>query len=146
MAELTESRIGVRFERVPPATQALIDRFIYPLMQRKARARPPVQSPTGAERRLTPRVELEPGEGVRLTLLPPRPLGALARARAEAEPATVCVVRDLSTTGCSFICTAGRVAQGQSLSVRLEGRDLSVELQVKVINVLTPPVRPGVAG
>ncbi len=143
MPETPLSRIGVRFERVPPAVQGLIDRFIYPLMQRKARARQGT-SPTGGERRLSPRVELEPSEGVRLTLLPPRPLGALARARAADAPAAdqglVCVVRDLSTTGCAFVCPAGRLAAGQVVAIKLEGRGLSVELQVKVVNVveLTP--------
>lgn len=135
------SRVGVRFERVAPATQAMLDRFVYPLMQRKARARPNL---IGAERRVAARVELEPAEGVRLTLLPPRQLGAIAKAQgATDDPGTTCVVRDLSTTGCAFLCPKGKLTVGLLVAARLEGRGVSIDLQVKVTNVSELPATSG---
>jgi len=132
-------RIGVRFERMAPAAQAQIDRFIYPLMQRKARARRAIGSPDGAERRLSARIELEPGEGVRIAVLPPKPLGALAKREATTAPPSSNVVCDISTTGCAFHSPT-KLAIGQIIAVKLEGRDLSVELKVKVMNVIDDPV------
>jgi hypothetical protein len=144
-SETPISRVGIRFDRVPPATQAVLDRYVYPLMQRKARARRPLQSPTGADRRLAPRVELDPSEGFRITMLPPRPLGAFAKAAAVpgAPEVASCVVCDLSTTGCAFLCPSGKLELGQLVTVKLEGRDLSIEVQARVMNLSEVPVIPG---
>jgi c-di-GMP-binding flagellar brake protein YcgR len=127
-------RAGVRFERVPTADQAQLDRYVFGLMQRKARARP---TAPGSERRLAPRVDIEPAEGLTVTLMPSRPLGALARRSddAAAAPAARWQVRDLSTTGCAFMCPEG-ITAGQTVRVRLQTRDMALELSAKVIHVL----------
>lgn len=131
-------RVGVRFERPPAAKQAVLDRYVFGLMKKRARAKRPLgQSPTGAERRLAPRVEIGPAEMLALTLLPTRPLGALSRLQGKADPpGTPVQMLDLSTTGCSFLCAdSAAVKRGGQVRLQLKSDEMDLELLGKVIHL-----------
>lgn len=129
-------RVGVRFERPPTAKQTVLDRYVFALMKKRANAKRPLgQSPTGAERRMAPRVEINPGDQLEVVLLPARPLGALSRLKAAEEKGTPLEIFDLSTTGCCLLCPdPAPVKRGDVVRLQLNGEDLDLELQAKVIH------------
>jgi len=128
-APQTGMRVGVRFDKVPRTVQSEIDRFVFAIMARKARAR----GGPGAERRLSPRVELGLQECLEAEVLPQRPVGALS-GKGAANPRHR--IHDISTTGCSFDCPAdsGLTAR-QILRLRLQGGGLDVEVNARVIHL-----------
>ena len=134
MAVDTRLRVGVRFEKVKSSERAALDRFVFALMKKKAAAR--ARPGGGHERRVAPRVEIAESEDLSAELLPTRPLGALSRSATPArEPPKRFKVRDISTTGCSFVCPAGEGPRpGTLIGMRLRGAGIDVELQVKVIH------------
>jgi len=124
-------RVGVRFEKVSSAVQTELDRFVFALMSRKARARAPQH-----ERRLAPRVDIVQ-EKIVLELLPEQVRGALSGAR-KAEPRRF-KLYDISTTGCAFLCAEKDSFQPrQIIRLRIVGEGLDVQVQAKVIHARTP--------
>ena len=125
-------RVGVRFEKVSSSARAALDRFVFALMKRKARARTEQD-----ERRMAPRVEIV-NEKLYVEVIPDRLIGALAgRGKREENPRYR--MFDISTTGCAFICQRkGRFKRPQMLRVRLVGEGLDLELQAKVVHAGTP--------
>lgn len=119
-------RVGVRFEKVSSAVQTELDRLVFALINRKARARGPQD-----ERRLAPRVEVV-SERFAVELLPDLLRGALSGGRSAATQRFK--MFDLSTTGCSFFCEPGQLQPRQLLRLRLVGQGLDVELQARVIH------------
>jgi c-di-GMP-binding flagellar brake protein YcgR len=124
-------RVGVRFEKVSSAAQSELDRFVFALMNRKAKARTPQH-----ERRLAPRVDIVQ-EKIVVELLPEQVRGALSGAK-KPEPRRF-KMYDISTTGCSFVCAAmDAFRPRQMIRLRLVGEGLDVQLQAKVIHARTP--------
>jgi hypothetical protein len=129
------ARLGVQFQKPPPAVQASLDRVVFALIRRKTEAKRPLQSGApapGAERRLAPRVEISEGDRLGVVLLPHRPLGALSGAKP--APAPSLTLLDISTTGCAFRCPDPCTYKpGQMIKLRLKGADLDVELVAKIV-------------
>ena len=135
----TELRVGVRFERPAPAVQATLDRFVFALMQTKARAAPvrgAEQLGPGAERRRQPRVELGSAERLVATHVSERTRGVLGRpAGSGPEEAAQFRVRDISTTGCSFIAAESQCPTPKSvIRLKLQGMGLDLEISAKIIH------------
>jgi len=112
--------------------QASLDRYVFALMRRKARASAE-GSGEGADRRLAPRVGLESSDGLLLMLLPAAPEGVLGRVNREEESGPTFEVCDISTTGGCFICEDVEFHSGEKIRIRLQGEELSIELQAKVV-------------
>jgi hypothetical protein len=138
--QAAELRVGIRFERPAPAVQAALDRFVFALMQKKARAtqgRAAGSAPAnGAERRRSPRVELGTAEQLRVTRISDRPRGVLGRLNgadvAEGASYRVC---DIATTGCSFLVPESECPAPKSMiRIKLRGMGLDVEVTGKVIH------------
>jgi hypothetical protein len=129
--------VGVRFERPPTAKQAVLDRYVFALMKRRAAAKRPLgQTPPGSERRMAPRVEIGPNDKLEVVLLPARPLGALSRLKAAEEKGTPLDLFDISTTGCCLVCPdPAPMNRGDLIRLQLTGEDLDLELQAKVMNI-----------
>lgn len=125
-------RVGIKFLRPSSAMQASLDRYVFALMRRKAKASAE-RGEEGSERRLAPRVELESSDGLLLTLLPLGPGGVLGRTSREEETAPTFVVCDVSTTGGCFIGQGTAFDSGAQIRIRLEGEELNIELQAKVV-------------
>ncbi len=125
------ARLGVQFQKPPPAVQASLDRFVFALIRRKAEAKRRLQG--GAERRLAPRVEISDGDRLTVTLVPDRPLGALSSAKPQ-PPGPALRLIDLSTTGCALGCAdPSPLKAGQIVRLRLRGAELDVELVAKIL-------------
>jgi hypothetical protein len=139
------ARLGVQFQKPPPAIQASLDRVVFALMRRKSEAKRPLQSEEGrreapkggapapgAERRLAPRVEVSEGDRLSVALRPDRPLGALSAAKPPPGPSLTLL--DISTTGCALSCPDPcTLKTGQLIKLRLKGADLDVELTGKIV-------------
>ncbi len=125
-------RVGIKFLRPPSAMQASLDRYVFALMRRKARASAALGG-EGSERRLSPRVELETSDQLLLTLLPSMPKGVLGKVDQVDEPGLTFQVSDISTTGGCFICHDVALSNGEQIRIRLEAEELSIELQAKVV-------------
>jgi c-di-GMP-binding flagellar brake protein YcgR len=135
LSNATVIRVGVRFEKVPSAARAQLDRYVFAQIQKRARARRPLDETPGAERRLAPRVDIPESEQLVVLLLPSVPIGALAARQAQPPPPSF-RIHDISTTGLCFVASDPAVAQPKQLiRLRLKGKDLDVELQAKVIYV-----------
>ena len=131
MSDERRKRVGVRFDRVPSAIQAQVDRYVFSRMQRRARARS-----RGDERRVAPRLEIGVAERLTASWAQPGPMGALSKPAAAARP---CQLVDLSTTGCCLACDAGDpLKTGDRFLLRLESDELKVELPARVIWVKVP--------
>lgn len=128
--QIAPHRIGVRFEAVDPASQSKLDRAVFALMRRHARARGPQH-----ERRMAPRVELGVHETLDAVVLDQRKRGALARRQGAADDGRRCRVLDISTTGCSFRHEGAPPGKpGSTLRLRLEGLGIELELSAKLIH------------
>ena len=125
-------RLGVQFQKPPPAVQASLDRVVFALIRRKTEAKRPLQETSGSERRLAPRVELGEGDRLGVALLPDRPRGALSTAKS--APAPSLSLLDISTTGCALGCADPSPFQpGQLLRLRIQGAELDIEVVAKVL-------------
>jgi len=124
-------RVGIKFLRPASAMQASLDRYVFALMRRKARDSE--ERGEGAERRLAPRVELEEADGLLLMVLPATPEGVLGRVAQKGEQGPVFQVCDISTTGGCFISEGTTFTHGEQIRIRLQGEELNIELQAKVV-------------
>lgn len=127
-----QRRVGIKFIRPPSAMQASLDRYVFALMRRKARASAE-RGEKGSERRLAPRVELDSSDGLLLTLLPLAPEGVLGRASREEEKGATFVVCDVSTTGGCFLSQEMAFDSGAQIRIQLEAEELNIELLAKVV-------------
>jgi hypothetical protein len=132
------ARIGVQFEKPPSAVQAVLDRFVFGLIRKKAQAKRPLGAGDDRqdERRLAPRVELGAAEEVVATVLPPQrsvfapkvPTAAVASYK----------LLDLSTTGCAFGCPdPPPFKPGEKVRLRLKSKEIDVEIGGKIVHVHT---------
>jgi len=132
------ARVGVRFERLTPAVQVALDRFVFERLGRKMRARRPLDrapapsGPPGAERRQASRVELSGAEKLQAILQSTAPIGRLS----PAKPVPTYFVADISTTGCSFLCPEVQSLKPKAkITLRLVGLGLDLQVQATVIHV-----------
>ena len=128
-------RVGVRFESVASAIQVQIDRYVFALMQKRARAiRRDAADRT--ERRVASRVEIPGSQSLQLVLLPTLPVGALSANRQTTQQTFV--VNDISTTGCSFVCADPDLLKAKQtirLALRSKDQTFDIELQARVIYI-----------
>lgn len=141
------ARVGVRFDKPSGASQAALDRYVFAQLARRARAKRPLDDTGGgAERRLAPRLELMGNEKLTVTLIPARPVSALASklGRDNVTPPAVDLdgpprsfaMCDLSTSGCSFFCGEPWLLRPkQRLRLRIAGPELDIEVDARVIHL-----------
>ncbi len=126
-------RLGIQFEKPPAGVQAVLDRYVYALIRRKAAARRPLRDNPGAERRLAPRAEISEGDRLAAFWSAERPRGVLAQARPSSQGAPIKIL-DISTTGCALACDEGCPIQaGQRIRLQLKAEALDIEVTGKVL-------------
>jgi PilZ domain len=155
-------KVGVRFDRLEPAQQARLDRYVFGQMRREAREKRHVrgtlfrQGNVSYERRRSHRVDLRrTGEQVAVGRKRPstgaQPLSLADQAKivaSDALPGSLgrYAFQDISATGCAFLCDATDIFKKRDrlhLELELEGdQGEALELNGTVVYVHpTAPIR-----
>ncbi|MFH1130392.1 MAG: hypothetical protein V1754_03595 [Pseudomonadota bacterium] len=140
-------RVGVKFEDVTPADQAVLDRYVFDCMRRDARQKRHVRGqlygilPTGGDRRRDWRVDLETGEiyaffdeeSERQLSLADQ-AKAMAEAQVELQKLGDVRLQDLSSSGCAFFYDEGMgLKKGMALQIRLMAKGFRLVVRGRLV-------------